>query len=107
VGDDGRIAGFWFIRIIQIIAYWPLVSLLGFPNTRQSEWDQREPQKFERPPFGHDLIWCPVLPTDDRRVFPGRGELRKSNRSGARSVSTMGKKCANCKTDFPTSKTAG
>src|SRR5688500_8053579 len=30
--------GFWFIRVVQIVAYWPLVALLGFPRYRQSEW---------------------------------------------------------------------
>src|SRR5207249_2730478 len=29
--------GFWFIRILEILAYWPLVVLLDFPKYRQSE----------------------------------------------------------------------
>src|SRR3954462_7930202 len=32
------VPGFWFIRIVQIVAYWPLVVLLDFPKYKQSEW---------------------------------------------------------------------
>src|SRR5579862_7611486 len=49
--------GFWFIRILQLVAYWPLVLLLGFPRYRQAEWVNVSRQKFAGL-VGYDLIWC-------------------------------------------------
>src|SRR5687768_3805554 len=37
--------GFWFIRLIQAFAYWPLVVLLDFPRYRQSDWVNVSRQK--------------------------------------------------------------
>src|SRR5205814_1147279 len=49
--------GFWFIRIIQVTAYWPLVVLLGFPKYKHGEWINVSRQKFDGL-IGHDLVWC-------------------------------------------------
>lgn len=92
--------GFWFIRILQIIAYWPLVVLLDFPKYRQSEWINVSRQKFDGL-VGHDLVWC--LYCDWMTgVYALGGEMLRNVESFWCPIRFYnGKKCENCRVDFP------
>ncbi len=92
--------GFWFIRLIEVIAYFPLVVLLGFPKYKQSEWINVSRQKFSGL-VGHDLVWC--LYCDWMTgVYSLGGEMLRNVESFWCPIRFYdGKKCANCRTDFP------
>src|SRR5262245_61985476 len=49
--------GFWIVRLMQLLCYWPLVTLLGFPKYRHADWINVSRHKFDGL-VGHDLIWC-------------------------------------------------
>ncbi len=92
--------GFWFIRVLQIIAYWPLVALLDFPSYRQSDWINVSRQKFQGL-VGHDLVWC--LYCDWMTgVYSLGGEMLRNVESFWCPIRFYsGKKCENCRIDFP------
>src|SRR5688572_26771021 len=92
--------GFWFIRIIQIIAYWPLVVLLDFPHYKQSEWVNVSRQKFDGL-VGHDLVWCLYCDWMTGVYSLGAEMLRNVESFWCPIRFYDGKKCANCRTDFP------
>jgi hypothetical protein len=92
--------GFWFIRIIQIALYWTLPALLGFPRYRQSEWINVSRQKFDGL-VGHDLIWCLYCDWMTGVYSLGAEMLRNVESFWCPIRFYDGKKCANCKTDFP------
>jgi hypothetical protein len=92
--------GFWLVRVLQVIAYWPLIVLLGFPKYRHSEWINVSRHKFEGL-IGHDLIWC--LYCDWMTgVYALGGEMLRNVESFWCPIRFYeGKKCANCRIDFP------
>ena len=92
--------GFWVIRFTQIAAYWPLRKMLGFPYYDQSEWITVSRQKFDGL-VGHDLIWC--LYCDWMTgVYSLGGEMLRNVESFWCPIRFYdGKKCDNCKIDFP------
>jgi len=92
--------GFWFIRLLEMFVYWPLVVLLDFPKYRQSEWINVSRQKFSGL-VGHDLIWC--LYCDWMTgVYALGGEMLRNVESFWCPIRYYdGKKCENCKVDFP------
>jgi hypothetical protein len=92
--------GFWFIRLLEMCVYWPLVVLLDFPKYKQSEWINVSRQKFSGL-VGHDLIWC--LYCDWMTgVYALGGEMLRNVESFWCPIRYYdGKKCENCKTDFP------
>src|SRR4051812_2154136 len=92
--------GFWFIRILQIIAYWPLVVLLDFPKYKQSEWINVSRQKFEGL-VGHDLVWCLYCDWMTGVYSLGAEMLRNVESFWCPIRYYDGKKCENCKVDFP------
>jgi hypothetical protein len=92
--------GFWFIRIIQIVAYWPLVVLLGFPNYKQSDWVNVSRQKFEGL-VGHDLVWCLYCDWMTGVYSLGAEMLRNVESFWCPIRFYDGKKCENCRIDFP------
>ena len=92
--------GFWFIRIIEIAAYWPLVVLLGFPKYKQSEWVNVSRQKFGGL-VGHDLIWCLYCDWMTGVYSLGAEMLRNVESFWCPIRFYDGKKCDNCKIDFP------
>jgi len=92
--------GFWFIRVVQIVAYWPLVALLGFPRYRQSEWVNVSRQKFDGL-VGHDLAWCLYCDWMTGVYSLGAEMLRNVESFWCPIRFYDGKKCANCRTDFP------
>jgi hypothetical protein len=92
--------GFWFIRIVQIVAYWPLVVLLGFPRYRHGEWVNVSRQKFDGL-IGHDLVWCLYCDWMTGVYALGAEMLRNVESFWCPIRFYDGKKCANCRTDFP------
>ena len=92
--------GFWFIRAVQIVAYWPLVVLLGFPRYRPGEWVNVSRQKFDGL-VGHDLVWCLYCDWMTGVYSLGAEMLRNVESFWCPIRFYDGKKCANCRTDFP------
>ncbi len=92
--------GFWFIRLVQIVAYWPLVALLDFPRYKQSDWVNVSRQKFDGL-VGHDLVWCLYCDWMTGVYSLGAEMLRNVESFWCPIRFYDGKKCANCRTDFP------
>jgi len=92
--------GFWFIRFVQAFAYWPLVVLLDFPKYRQGEWVNVSRQKFDGL-VGHDLVWCLYCDWMTGVYSLGAEMLRNVESFWCPIRFYDGKKCANCRTDFP------
>ncbi len=92
--------GFWLIRILQILAYWPLVALLDFPRYNQSDWINVSRQKFEGL-VGHDLVWCLYCDWMTGVYCLGAEMLRNVESFWCPIRFYDGKKCANCAIDFP------
>jgi hypothetical protein len=92
--------GFWFIRFIEIGVYWTLPALLGFPRYKQSEWINVSRQKFEGL-VGHDLIWCLYCDWMTGVYSLGAEMLRNVESFWCPIRFYDGKKCENCKVDFP------
>lgn len=92
--------GFWFIRVLQITAYWPLVVLLRFPKYRQPEWINVSRQKFEGL-VGHDLVWCLYCDWMTGVYSLGAEMLRNVESFWCPIRYYHGKKCENCRIDFP------
>jgi hypothetical protein len=92
--------GFLFIRFLQIALWWMLVWLLGFPRYRQSEWVNVSRQKFDGL-VGHDLIWCLYCDWMTGVYALGAEMLRNVESFWCPIRFYDGKKCENCKLDFP------
>ena len=92
--------GFWFIRILEMVAYWPLPLLLDFPRYRQSDWINVSRHKFEGL-IGHDLIWCLYCDWMTGVYALGAEMLRNVESFWCPIRFYEGKKCANCAIDFP------
>jgi hypothetical protein len=92
--------GFWFIRLMEIVCYWPLVVLLKFPKYDQSEWINVSRQKFSGL-IGHDLVWCLYCDWMTGVYSLGAEMLRNVESFWCPIRFYEGKKCDNCKTDFP------
>ena len=92
--------GFWMIRLMEILAYWPLVVLLGFPKYRQSEWINVSRQKFSGL-VGHDLVWCLYCDWMTGVYSLGAEMLRNVESFWCPIRFYEGKKCENCQVDFP------
>ncbi|HVT89570.1 MAG TPA: hypothetical protein VHD56_12005 [Tepidisphaeraceae bacterium] len=92
--------GFWFIRILEIALYWTLVVLLGFPRYKQSEWINVSRHKFDGL-VGHDLIWCLYCDWMTGVYALGAEMLRNVESFWCPIRFYDGKKCENCKVDFP------
>ena len=92
--------GFWLVRLHEFIAYIPLVWLLDFPKYRQGEWVNVSRQKFQGL-VGHDLIWCLYCDWMTGVYSLGAEMLRNVESFWCPIRFYGGKKCENCKTDFP------
>jgi hypothetical protein len=92
--------GFWVIRLMEIVCYWPLVVLLGFPRYDQSEWINVSRQRFSGL-VGHDLVWCLYCDWMTGVYSLGAEMLRNVESFWCPIRFYEGKKCENCKTDFP------
>lgn len=91
---------FWFVRFGEILFYPPLRMLLRFPKYPQGDWVNVSRHKFEGL-VGHDLIWC--LYCDWMTgVYSLAGEMLRNVESFWCPIRFYeGKKCENCRIDFP------
>jgi len=92
--------GFWLIRLHQWLVYPFLVWLLNFPRYRQGEWVNVSRQKFQGL-VGHDLIWCLYCDWMTGVYCLGAEMLRNVESFWCPIRFYDGKKCANCRVDFP------
>ncbi|MGC4030746.1 MAG: hypothetical protein QM754_03205 [Tepidisphaeraceae bacterium] len=91
---------FWLIRLATATIYWPLVWLLKFPKYRQAEWINVSRQKFDGL-VGHDLVWCLYCDWMTGVYSLGAEMLRNVESFWCPIRYYDGKKCDNCKLDFP------
>lgn len=92
--------GFWGIRVMEILCYWPLVKLLNFPPYRQSDWINVSRQKFDGL-VGHDLIWCLYCDWMTGVYSLGAEMLRNVESFWCPIRYYDGKKCDHCSIEFP------
>jgi len=92
--------GFLFIRFLEVACYPMLVLLLGFPRYKQAEWVNVSRQKFDGL-VGHDLIWCLYCDWMTGVYSLGAEMLRNVESFWCPIRFYDGKKCDNCKLDFP------
>jgi hypothetical protein len=92
--------GFWLIRFMEILVYPLLILLLKFPRYRHGDWVNVSRHKFDGL-IGHDLIWC--LYCDWMTgVYSLGGEMLRNVESFWCPIRFYdGKKCENCRIDFP------
>ncbi len=91
---------FWLIRLAQFVLYPMLVVLLGFPRYRQGDWVNVSRHKFEGL-VGHDLIWCLYCDWMTGVYAFGAEMLRNVESFWCPIRFYDGKKCENCRVDFP------
>ncbi len=91
---------FFVIRFAEIVAYPALVWILDFPNYKHSEWINVSRHKFEGL-VGHDLIWCLYCDWMTGVYALGAEMLRNVESFWCPIRFYDGKKCENCKIDFP------
>lgn len=91
---------FLHVRLIEVTIYPFLVWVLKFPAYRQGDWISVSRQKFDGL-IGHDLFWC--LYCDWMTgVTALCVEMLRNVESFWRPIRFgSGKKCENCKLDFP------
>jgi hypothetical protein len=94
------VPGFWLIRLMEVVSYLPLVWLLDFPKYRQGEWINVSRQKFSGL-VGHDLVWCLYCDWMTGVYSLGAEMLRNVESFWCPIRFYEGKKCDNCKVDFP------
>ncbi len=91
---------FLMIRLAEVAAYPWLVWLLRFPRYDNAEWVNCSRQKFDGL-VGHDLIWCLYCDWMTGVYALGAEMLRNVESFWCPIRYYDGKKCENCKTDFP------
>jgi hypothetical protein len=91
---------FWGIRFAQIAIYPLLTWLIGLPRYRQGEWVNVSRQKFDGL-IGHDLIWCLYCDWMTGVYSLGAEMLRNVESFWCPIRFYDGKKCENCRVDFP------
>jgi hypothetical protein len=90
----------WLVRVHQVVFYPFLVALLGFPKYQQAEWVNLSRQKFDGL-VGYDLIWCLYCDWMTGVWSLGTEMLRNVESFWCPIQFASGKKCENCKIDFP------
>lgn len=91
---------FFHLRFCEIFVYPFLIWLLGFPNYNHSEWINVSRQKFQGL-IGYDLIWCLYCDWMTGVYSLGAEMLRNVESFWCPIRFYNGKKCENCKLDFP------
>lgn len=91
---------FILIRVGEIVAYPPLTWLVGLPRYRTADWVNVSRQKFNGL-VGHDLIWCLYCDWMTGVYSLGAEMLRNVESFWCPIRFASGKKCDNCKLDFP------
>jgi hypothetical protein len=91
---------FLLIRLMELALYPALVALLRFPKYDQAKWVNISRQKFTGL-IGHDLIWCLYCDWMTGVYALGAEMLRNVESFWCPIRFYDGKKCDNCKLDFP------
>lgn len=91
---------FFLIRFSEIFIYPFLIRLLDFPKYKHSDWVNVSRQKFEGL-IGTDLIWCLYCDWMTGVYSLGAEMLRNVESFWCPIRFYDGKKCENCKIDFP------
>ena len=91
---------FFAIRFAEIFVYPFLVWILGFPQYKHSDWINVSRHKFQGL-VGHDLIWCLYCDWMTGVYSLGAEMLRNVESFWCPIRFYDGKKCDNCKIDFP------
>ena len=91
---------FWIVRFTQIIVYPPLTWLVGLPKYKTKDWVNVSRHKFEGL-IGYDLIWCLYCDWMTGVWSLGTEMLRNIESFWCPIRFYDGKKCENCKLDFP------
>jgi hypothetical protein len=91
---------FFLIRFAEILVYPFLIWLLDFPKYKHSDWVNVSRQKFQGL-VGYDLIWCLYCDWMTGVYSLGAEMLRNVESFWCPIRFYNGKKCENCKIDFP------
>jgi hypothetical protein len=91
---------FWHFRLVEATVYPFLVATLGFPRYRHGDWVNVSRHKFEGL-VGHDLFWCLYCDWMTGVTALGMEMLRNVESFWCPIRFYEGKKCENCKLDFP------
>src|SRR6266851_3450023 len=91
---------FLFIRVAELLIYPVLTRLAGLPRYRHADWVNVSRQKFHGL-VGHDLIWCLYCDWMTGVYALGAEILRNVESFLCPIRFANGKKCDNCKLDFP------
>jgi hypothetical protein len=91
---------FLVLRALELFVYPGLIWVLNFPRIRQDEWVTVSRQKFDGL-VGHDLIWCLYCDWMTGVYSLGAEMLRNVESFWCPIRFYDGKKCENCRIDFP------
>jgi hypothetical protein len=91
---------FWHFRFVEFLVYPLLVWTLKFPSYRQGDWVNVSRHKFEGL-VGHDLFWCLYCDWMTGVTSLGMEMLRNVESFWCPIRFYDGKKCENCKLDYP------
>jgi hypothetical protein len=91
---------FWLTRLAEVFVYPPLIWLVGLPPYKHADWVNVSRQKFQGL-VGHDLIWCLYCDWMTGVWSLGTEMLRNVESFWCPIRFASGKKCDNCKIDFP------
>jgi hypothetical protein len=91
---------FFVIRFAEVFVYPILVWVLEFPNYKHSDWVNISRHKFQGL-VGQDLIWCLYCDWMTGVYSLGAEMLRNVESFWCPIRFYDGKKCENCKLDFP------
>lgn len=91
---------FWAIRAAQLIVYPVLVWGIHLPPYKSSEWVMVSRHKFDGL-VGHDRLWCLYCDWMTGVYALGAEMLRNLESFWCPIRFQSGKKCENCKLDFP------
>jgi hypothetical protein len=91
---------FWHFRLIEATVYPFLVVTLDFPRYRHGDWVNVSRHKFEGL-VGHDLFWCLYCDWMTGVTALGMEMLRNVESFWCPIRFYEGKKCENCKIDYP------
>jgi len=91
---------FIILRVAELCVYPILTPLVGLPRYRHGDWVNVSRQKFNGL-VGHDLIWCLYCDWMTGVYSLGAEMLRNVESFWCPIRFASGKKCDNCKLDFP------
>ena len=91
---------FIVLRVAELFLYPILTPLVGLPRYRHGDWVNVSRQKFTGL-VGHDLIWCLYCDWMTGVYALGAEMLRNVESFWCPIRYASGKKCDNCKLDFP------